>query len=99
MIDTLTQLRHSEDRQGPWKLYVYESGGRYHSRGIWFRRGPAKYPDEELGYAAAKAKCANAGRNGREVRICDGGDMLVFHAIGTRILFGENFWSDLDKTI
>ena len=91
-VHTLTQLQYSEDQKGPWKLYVYEADSGYHRGGVWFRRGPAKYPAEELSFTAAKVKCANALRNGREVRICDGGDMLVFHAKGEKILFGETFW-------
>jgi hypothetical protein len=91
----LSELQYSEDRQGPWKLYVYEPYSEYHRGGVWFRRGKAKYPDEELGFTAAKVKCANAMRNNREVRICDGGDNLVFHAQGSRILFGEKFWDEI----
>jgi len=93
-VYTLTQLQYSEDRQGPWKLYVYNANSAFHGGGVWFRRGKAKYPDEELSWTAAKVKCANAMRNGREVRICDGGDMLVFHAKGASILYGEKFWDD-----
>lgn len=87
----LTELQHAEPGDGPWKLYVYRRDG-YHDGGIWFRKGPAAYPDEELSFAAAKVKCANALRNGREVRICDGGDLLVFHAKAGKIIFGEKFW-------
>lgn len=91
-VHTLTKLQYSEDRSGPWKLYVYEPNSEYHRGGVWFRKGKPKYPDEELGFTAAKVKCANAMRNGREVRICDGGDMLVFHAQGETILYGDKFW-------
>jgi len=94
-IETLTELQYSGDRKGPWKIYVYEPNGQYHKGGIWFRKGPSKYPDEELGFAAAKVECANAMRNGREVRICDGGDMLVFHAKGSDILYGDKFWEEI----
>ena len=30
--------------------------------------------------------------SGREVRICDGGDMLVFHAIGHHVRYGQDWW-------
>ena len=97
-VHTLTQLEYSEDHKGPWKLYVYEEESLYHRGGIWFRKGPAKYPDEELEFTAAKVKCANALRNGREVRICNVGDTLVFHAKDGKILFGEKFWDEPNPT-
>jgi hypothetical protein len=34
---------------------------------------------------------------GREVRVCDGGDMLVFHATNSGILHGATFWEDVTK--
>ena len=92
---TLDTLQYSDDRKGPWRIYVYQPNSEYHSGGIGFRKGPAKYPDEELSFMAAKVKCANAMRNGRQVRIVDGGDMLVFHAKGAVVLYGETFWEDL----
>ena len=93
-VHTLTQLQYSEDKQGPWKLYVYNANSSYHSGGVWFRKGKLKYPDEEITFPIAKVKCANAMRNGREVRVCDGGDMLVFHARGADILYGKEFWEE-----
>lgn len=91
-VHTLTELQYSEDRQGPWKLYVYEPNSEYHRGGVWFRKGKPEYPDEEIEFAIAKEKCDDAMRDGREVRICDGGDMLVFHAKGDTVLYGETFW-------
>jgi hypothetical protein len=35
---------------------------------------------------------------GREVRICDGGDMLVFHAKGNAVLYGATFWEDITRS-
>ena len=32
-VHTLTQLQYSEDKQGPWKLYVYNANSSYHSGG------------------------------------------------------------------
>ena len=87
-IETLTELQYSTDEKGPWKLYVYLKNSPYHTGGIWFRKGPARYPDEELSFTAAKIKCANALRNKREIRICDVGDMLIFHAKDGNILYG-----------
>ena len=88
----MTDLMYSDDKEGPWKMYVYSANSSYHAGGRWFRKGKAVYPDEEMSFIAAKVRCANAMRNGREVRICDGGDMLVFHAKGDKILYGEDFW-------
>lgn len=93
----LTELQYSHDQKGPWKLYIYEASSGYHRGGIWFYKGKPPYPNEgELHQTAAKVKCANAMRNGREVRICDGGDMLVFHAKGDKILYGEKFWAEIE---
>ena len=95
VAETLEELVHAPTGLGPWKIYVFQRDG-YHRGGIWFRRGKAKYPDEEISFVAAKVKCANAGRNGLEVRICDGGDNLVFHAKGETILHGADFWKEAE---
>ena len=90
---TLTQLQYSEDKSGPWKLYVYEPNSEYHRGGVWFRKGPIKYPDEEISFLSAGELCSQGMFDGREIRICDGGDMLVFHAKSAKILYGEKFWA------
>ena len=42
-VHRLTELQHSEDRKGPWKLYVYEKDSEFH------RGGNAKRPEHGLG--------------------------------------------------
>jgi hypothetical protein len=91
---TLTQLQHSDDRRGPWILYVYEKDGERHWGGVWFMAKP-KYP-EELTIAIARGRCVASMLDGREVRVCDAGDMLVFHFANGQILHGETFWQDID---
>lgn len=94
-LHTLTTLQYSTDRKGPWKLYIYDQTG-YHDGGQWFRAKP-KYPDEEITTAQAHNLAFVAVAKKQEVRICDGGDMLVFHAKDGKILYPENakeFWEE-----
>ena len=93
-MTTLTELQHTEDREGPWKLYIYDHNIPFHQGGIWFRKGPLRYPDEEITLAEAKRRCESAIAAGRQVRICDGGDMLVLHWDG-KFLYGEHFWKEV----
>jgi hypothetical protein len=95
-VHTLTELQHAEVGEGPWKIYIYGKSG-YHTGGIWFRKGKAKYPDEEISLAEAKNRAEKAIADKREVRICDGGDMLVFHSQDGKILYGEGFWEAVTK--
>ena len=89
----LTELVRSEDRSGPFVLYVYGFNG-YHSGKRYFRRKgePMKYPDEEIALTAAYEQTKLAMAEGREVRVCDPGDALVFHSDGQTVLHGANFW-------
>jgi hypothetical protein len=76
---------------------IYEPNSEYHSGGIWFADKP-KYPEEgEITTAEAETRCMSALLEGREVRVCDGGDMLVFHADHSGILYGATFWDDVTK--
>lgn len=94
-IHHLTELQYSNDRRGPFKLYVYEPDGIHHRGGVWFQQVP-RYPEEgEISTADALILCEGAMAAQRQVRICDGGDNLVFHADGGVILFGEHFWSEV----
>jgi len=86
-------FRYSEDRVGPWKLYIYGQDG-FHSGGQWFARD-IKYPDEEIGVFAAYVRYREAFDSGLEIRICDGGDQLVHHAKDRRIIYGPQFWDDV----
>jgi hypothetical protein len=90
-VHTLTELRYAEIGEGPWKIYLYGPDG-YHSGGKWFRKGKPKYPDEELSIIEAKCYSDANILQGLEVRVCDGGDMLVFHSQGGAVIYGEGFW-------
>ncbi len=92
----LTELQYSNEREGPWRLYIYGPDG-YHSGGQWFRKKP-KYPDEEITTAQAHNRALVAVSEGKEVRITDGGDMLVFHAKGGKVLYPaepKKFWEEI----
>jgi len=45
----------------------------------------------------AKERTEKAIGDKREVRICDGGDELVFHSRDGKILYGEGFWEAVGK--
>lgn len=92
-VHTLDQLQYSQDRKGPFALYVFREDG-FHSGKQWFNK-QVRYPDEEITIAQAQGKTARAMAAGLEVRITDGGDMLVFHAHGSKVLYGENFWDEV----
>jgi hypothetical protein len=94
---TLTQLQYSEDRKGPWKLYIYIKDSTKYDYAKWFAR-KIKYPDEEISIADAFADAMEAIHgDGREVKVCDGGDMLVFHSKDRKTLYGDSFWPELLK--
>ena len=80
----------------PFKLYVYEVDG-YHRGGQWFRKS-VRYPDEEIIAAVAKEMVDKFMHMKREIRICDGGDMLVFHAKKGKVIYPGNpkeWWESL----
>ena len=94
---TLTELQYSNDRIGPFRLYIYNRHG-YHSGGQWFRRLPLKYPDEEISCREAMVLALEAAADGLEVRITDSGDMLIYHCKGANVLYPKpvgNFWKDI----
>lgn len=92
---TLDQLQHSDDRKGPWCLYVYEADGQHHRGGTWFQDSP-KYPEEgEITTREAQTRCILAVTDHREVRVTDGGDMLVFHFDGEKVVHGQSFWNEV----
>jgi hypothetical protein len=94
VVETLTELQRAEIGDGPWALYVYGRDG-FHSGKLWFRKGKVKYPDEEITALEAKRRTEAAMRKGLEVRICNGGDMLVFHSQHGEMLYpesAEEFW-------
>ena len=95
-VHTLDTLQHSEAGSGPWKLYIYRPDG-YHSGGKWFRKGKMEYPDEEIALSEAETRAHQAIKRKHEVRVCDGGDMLVFHSANGKTIHGENFWTEVAK--
>ena len=90
-IETLTELQYSEDEKGPWQLYIYRADGMGYQTNTWFAR-KIDYPGEEINVHEARDLTRAAFDSGREIRIVDGGDMLVFHAIGNRVLYGQQWW-------
>lgn len=92
---TLTGLQYSDDHTGPWRLYLYDEDG-FHSGAKWFAR-EIQYPDEERTIAEAKALTELAVASNLEVRVTDGGDMLVFHVRNGEILYGKNFWEEIEN--
>lgn len=78
----LTELQYSQDRKGPFALYIFEPNSPYHPGKTWFSRVP-QYPEEgEITCTEAMVRTLEAAAQGREVRICDCGDMLVYHCKG-----------------
>ena len=95
MIEYLPVLPPVPIGDGPWKIYVYDHMG-YHSGGKWFRKGPMKYPGEEIKAQEAKQRADKAIAAKREVRICDGGDRLVFHSKHGKMIApstADGFWT------
>lgn len=90
----MNELVRTEDvGKGPWRLYIYRPDG-YHEGGQWFRLGKLKYPAEEISFDRANQYAEKAVGKGLEVRICDGGDHLVFHSVRGQVLHGGTFWNE-----
>lgn len=90
----LTGLQYSTDVREPLRLYIYEADSGYHGGAVWFRR-KVKYSGEEITTREAKAGVDAAMLAGREVRITNGADDLVFHAMAGQVLYPadpEAFW-------
>jgi hypothetical protein len=95
-IHELTQLQYSTEREGPFRLYIYTYNGEGYSTRAWFNKPmKMKYPDEEIPFPRAEGLTKIAVSQGREVRVCDGGDMLVYHAKDGKVLYGEGFWQEI----
>ncbi len=86
------ELQYATTGSGPWRLYVYDATGRY-AKAPWFRRGRMQYPDEEITLRAAKALANRAVKSRLEVRVTDGGNNLVFHAVDGVVMYGADFWA------
>ena len=86
-------IRTEEVGKGPWKLYIYTKDG-YHSGGTWFTTGRIKYAGEEISFQEAKDRAERAVQEKKEVRVCDGGDFLVFHSEAGKCVYGSTFWNE-----
>ena len=97
MEQILTELQYSTDRKGPFALYIYGPDG-LHSGKTWFMRVP-QYPEEgEISCTEAMVRALEAAAQGMEVRICDGGDMLIYHCKGPEVMWPKpigNFWKEI----
>ncbi len=97
VIHILTELQYRDERQGPLKLYIFEEDG-YHHGGQWFSKN-VRYPDEEIPIERAKVEATVAMLAGREVRVTNSGDFLVFHAKGEEVIWpkegAEAFWRSI----
>ena len=100
-VHTLTELLYSNERKGPFRLYLYGPDG-YHSGAQWFSARP-KYPDEEITAHEAMCRALENSACGNEVRITDGGDYLVYHAKDRKVLYPDaeamkTFWREICGT-
>jgi hypothetical protein len=91
-------LVYSNDRVGPWKLYIYglscHPDAEYHRGGVWFAK-VVKYPEEEITLQEAEARYLTAFAEKRQIRITDPGDNLVLHARDGRVVYGASFWDEV----
>jgi hypothetical protein len=86
----LTELQYTEDYEGPWALYIFGDDG-LHSGRHYFNRVVAVRTEEMTAEAALKM-ATEAIAQKKEVRVCDGGDMIVFHSKDGCTTYGEGFW-------
>ena len=101
-------LQYSDDRKGPFKLYIYGQDG-YHSGGRWSRKVP-KYPDppdreidsmcfgSRFQYMTAMGMAFAAVARKQEVRVTNGLDEIVYHAKNGVVLYpvkGRSFWQEI----
>lgn len=96
-IEHLTELQYSTETKGPFALVIYELNSPYHQAPQWFENVP-RYPDEEIATPEAMYRAQKAILEGREVRITDSGDLLVFHARDGKVLYPnrpEKFWEEI----
>ena len=93
VVHEITEFHYAETGKGPWRLYIFGKD-HFHSGGTWFRNGNPKYPDEEIPFEAAKGFAESAIGNKLEVRVCDGGDELVFHSVNGKTVYGDTFWNE-----
>jgi hypothetical protein len=90
IVNTFTELQYTEDYEGPWALYIFGDDG-LHSGKQWFAK-TLIYPDEQITVEDAARLATEAIAHKKEVRVCDGGDMVVYHAKDGYTTYGEGFW-------
>jgi hypothetical protein len=91
-IHTLTRLQYGNNREGPFRLYIYDARG-YHSGAVYFDRVPRVF--NEISAKEAFKLASQALADGLEVRVTDDGDFLLFHARGATVLYPpltDDFW-------
>jgi hypothetical protein len=96
-VYTLTELKYAEIGEGPWKLHIHHGGPPYNSEVWWFRKKQTKHAIEEIALVEAKKRSDANIAQGLEVKVCDGGDELVFHSESGVVLYGEGFWEAVTK--
>lgn len=97
-IHRLTELVYSAEISESLKLYVYDRRSEHYYESVWFRRH-VRYPAEEIGTHAAKAMALKAIAEGRQVRITNADDFLVFHAQAGQVIYpadAEAFWQQVE---
>lgn len=94
-VHNLTQLQYEmkPDFEGAFRLYIYGQDGK-HGGGMWFHLTGEK-PDDNItskqaGYLVKQAMAAKM-----EIRIVNGGDILVYHAKSGTTEFGTTFYAAL----
>jgi hypothetical protein len=95
-IETLTELQYSQERRGPFKLYVYEPDSPFRRGAVWFQNNPSDKFEITTGDALLLVEMALDHK--REVRITDSGDLLVYHAKDGKVLYPNNparFWEEV----
>ena len=78
MIERFTEPAYSDAPLYPMSIYVYDERGWY--------GGPVLVNSEEELHAQYDL-FKDAAERGVEVRVTDPGDMMLFHAIGRKVLF------------
>lgn len=72
----LDKLIYSQSLGQSFRLYIYEKDGK-HRGGIWFRATPRH--SEEITAESARKLVDRAILDGKECRVTNSGDELVFH--------------------
>jgi len=90
----LGQLVYSADIGETLRLYIFEPNGM-HRGGIFFRKIP-RHPEEEISAEDARKLVDRAILDGKEVRVTNSGDHLVFHFKDDELIHPESaaaFWA------